>query len=202
MKKATFITVFFLFLNNIFCQNLDAIFYDNADQYFQLSNDFEMYAQSIAENSIVPDNKKIHVVILSDGYDQDIYTDSDGGLKDPRQDFVDDFLDLVNTLKGISPFLEYKEYFKFYAFKTISTRGVKHPRSTPVFCPETCTQCTTAVPNDETSMPANTNTPSFGSSLDNYGIHRGLASDVDIVNSFVADYFGANNPICGCNCIG
>jgi hypothetical protein len=103
MKRATLTCVFFLIFNNIFCQDLDELFYVLPSVYFQ-PTDYEKYAQSIGGATIVPDSKKIHVVILSDGYPQDPYTDSNGNVVVPRQAFADDFLDLVNTFKENTPF--------------------------------------------------------------------------------------------------
>jgi hypothetical protein len=111
---------------------------------------------------------KINLVILSDGY-----------TKTEKEKFFSDAADFRGEFEVTSPFKEYISYFNFiYAFKESANSGVIHPRTTGVVC--------------ETSLAAAAPSTAFGSSLDNFGLHRGLTSNMALVTSFIENYFSGN----------
>lgn len=112
---------------------------------------------------------KINIMVLSDGYQSN-------ALATFQADVLDFYRELVIT----SPFKEYLNYFNvFGSFVPSVNSGPGHPINGADCEPGTPPQTT----NHSTA---------FGSSLDNFGIHRGLTSDLNLVQSYLSNPAFAN----------
>lgn len=114
-------------------------------------------------------NKFINLVILGDGY-----------TSFQQSIFITKATELSNYLFAQSPWSNYKNYFNVYAIKVISAQsGAKHPNN--------LAECATVSPVVPASNPNNY----FGSSFDQYGVHR-LIVPTNIPN--IASVLSTNFP--------
>ncbi|MEZ5174381.1 MAG: hypothetical protein R2850_12965 [Bacteroidia bacterium] len=177
-----FLAMIFSPLLSIYAQDIDFNFYSEfnlndetrADGVTNLLSPISDSEQEIS----IPSGMKNIVLILSDGYNN--------GIND-KEKFASACISMVKTIELSSPFAEYFDYFEFYPVKIIeSNSGVTHPQTIVEYPnPSDCSVQDIISPCDAPSVPILTVVPAFGSSLDNFGIHRGLASDIALVHSFV-----------------
>lgn len=114
-------------------------------------------------------DKFINLVIMGDGY-----------TAAQQTIFIAKATELSNYLFAQSPWSNYKNYFNVYAIKVISAEsGAKHPNS--------LAECASVNPFVPTSNPNNY----FGSSFDQYGVHR-LIVPTNFNN--IANVLAANFP--------
>ncbi|WP_053991714.1 M64 family metallopeptidase [Mangrovimonas sp. TPBH4] len=91
---------------------------------------------------------RINFVVMGDGY-----------TGEEQDQFITDVTNFSNFLFSQSPFLEYEDYFNLYAIKVISNEsGASHPGNAP--------------DEPSTAVPITIIDNYFGSSFDNYNIHR------------------------------
>lgn len=116
-----------------------------------------------------PNDKRINMVVLGDGF-----------TADQQADFVANATTLVNYVFSKAPYAQYKNYFNVYAVKVISAEsGVKHPG--------------TATDVTEPVIPVSSPNNFLGSSFDIGFTHRCLYSNTtnkvtNVLASNVPDY--------------
>jgi hypothetical protein len=119
-----------------------------------------------------PISKRINLVILGDGY-----------TASQTSKLISDATSTSNYLLGLSPFVNYKDYFNVFVIKCVSTQsGVTHPG--------------TATDVSEPASPVVSVINYFNTSFDNFNHHRSLYSNnTSDVYSVLSANFPAYNQI-------
>ena len=130
--------------------------------YFGFSQIFEVEAIKVSGD----DNKRVNLVILSEGYQSH-----------ELSDFIIDATNFTNDMFSQSPFSEYTDYFNVYAIKVNSNEsGTDHPG--------------TATDVTEPASPITSADTYFNTSYDSFGCHRLLySSDYATISTVLANNF-------------